>query len=90
MIARDPSLEEAIRVGDRRGRAGSVGRRTRRSRRSRRCSLDLGGYMAERVADLDDVRDRTVARLLGLPMPGVPERATRSSWSPTTSPRPTP
>ena len=36
--------------------------------------LDLGGYMAERVGDLDDVRDRTVARLLGQPMPGVPER----------------
>jgi phosphotransferase system enzyme I (PtsI) len=36
--------------------------------------LDLGGYMAERVNDLDDVRDRTVARLLRQPMPGVPER----------------
>lgn len=32
----------------------------------------LGGYMAERVADLRDVRDRTVARLLGCPEPGVP------------------
>ena len=38
--------------------------------------LELGGYMAERVGDLDDVRDRTVARLLGQPMPGVPERDT--------------
>ena len=38
--------------------------------------LDLGGYMAERVGDLDDVRDRTVARLLGEPIPGVPERDT--------------
>jgi phosphotransferase system enzyme I (PtsI) len=36
--------------------------------------LDLGGYMADRVSDLDDVRDRTVARLLGQPMPGIPER----------------
>ncbi len=33
----------------------------------------LGGYFAERVADLNDVRDRAVARLLGLPEPGVPE-----------------
>ena len=32
--------------------------------------------MAERVGDLDDVRDRAVARLLGQPMPGVPERDT--------------
>lgn len=32
----------------------------------------LGGYMAERVTDLRDVRDRAVARLLGEPEPGVP------------------
>lgn len=32
-----------------------------------------GPYMAERVADLDDIRDRAVAHLLGLPMPGLPE-----------------
>ena len=32
----------------------------------------LGGYMAERVADLLDVRDRAIARLRGLPEPGVP------------------
>ncbi|MGU3432629.1 phosphoenolpyruvate--protein phosphotransferase [Actinomycetes bacterium M1A6_2h] len=33
-----------------------------------------GAYMAERVADLDDVRDRAVAQILGLPMPGIPHR----------------
>ncbi|QPP08302.1 phosphoenolpyruvate--protein phosphotransferase [Streptomyces bathyalis] len=32
-----------------------------------------GGYFAERVADLDDLRDRSVASLLGLPMPGLPD-----------------
>ena len=32
----------------------------------------LGGYMAERVTDLLDVRDRAVARLLGQAEPGVP------------------
>jgi phosphotransferase system enzyme I (PtsI) len=32
----------------------------------------LGGYMAERVTDLRDVRDRAVSRLLGQPEPGVP------------------
>jgi phosphotransferase system enzyme I (PtsI) len=31
-----------------------------------------GGYVAERVADLRDVRDRALAVLLGMPMPGVP------------------
>jgi phosphotransferase system enzyme I (PtsI) len=31
-----------------------------------------GGYLAERVADLDDVRDRAVAVALGRPVPGVP------------------
>lgn len=33
----------------------------------------LGGYMAERVTDLRDVRDRTICQLLGVPEPGVPE-----------------
>ena len=32
----------------------------------------LGGYMAERVTDLYDIRDRAIARLRGLPEPGVP------------------
>jgi phosphoenolpyruvate-protein phosphotransferase (PTS system enzyme I) len=31
-----------------------------------------GGYLAERAADLDDLRDRAVAACLGRPMPGVP------------------
>lgn len=32
-----------------------------------------GGYMAERVTDLRDVKDRAVAHILGVPAPGVPE-----------------
>ncbi|WP_426592974.1 phosphoenolpyruvate--protein phosphotransferase [Cellulomonas sp. McL0617] len=32
-----------------------------------------GGYLAERVTDLRSVRDRVVARAMGLPAPGVPE-----------------
>ena len=31
-----------------------------------------GDYLAARVADLDDIRDRAIAVLLGVPMPGVP------------------
>ncbi|CAM3598848.1 phosphoenolpyruvate--protein phosphotransferase [Occultella aeris] len=35
---------------------------------------ELGGYFAERVRDVHDVRDRIVARLTGVPTPGVPAR----------------
>lgn len=33
----------------------------------------LGGYMAERAADLADVAQRVIAQLRGVPAPGVPE-----------------
>lgn len=36
----------------------------------------LGGYHAERAADLDDLRQRVIARLLGVAAPGVPESST--------------
>ena len=73
MIARDPSLEEAIRsaAADGQPAAWAVDRAIDTFRTM---LLELGGYMAERVGDLDDVRDRTVARLLEQPMPGLPER----------------
>ena len=32
----------------------------------------LGGLMAERIADLGDIRNRVISQLLGLPEPGVP------------------
>ncbi len=35
--------------------------------------LGMGGYMAERATDLDDVSRRVVAHLLGVPVPGVPD-----------------
>ncbi|MGW6955294.1 phosphoenolpyruvate--protein phosphotransferase [Streptomyces chartreusis] len=34
---------------------------------------ETGGYMAERAADLRDIRNRAVALLLGMPMPGIPQ-----------------
>ena len=34
---------------------------------------NLGGYMAERAADLADVAQRIIAHLRGVPAPGVPE-----------------
>lgn len=33
---------------------------------------EMGGYFAERAADLGDLADRAVAWLLGLPVPGLP------------------
>ncbi len=33
----------------------------------------VGGYLGERAADLDDVSQRIVARLAGVPAPGIPE-----------------
>src|SRR5918993_642481 len=34
--------------------------------------VGMGGYMAERAADLDDISQRVIAHLLRLPAPGVP------------------
>ncbi|MFJ4044600.1 phosphoenolpyruvate--protein phosphotransferase [Microbacterium sp. NPDC089987] len=34
----------------------------------------LGGRTAERIADLRDIRDRIIAELLGLAVPGMPQR----------------
>jgi phosphotransferase system enzyme I (PtsI) len=73
MIARDPSLEEAVRSAIAKGEPAAWAL-DRAMDGFKAMLLDLGGYMAERVGDLDDVRDRAVARLLGLPLPGVPER----------------
>ena len=39
-----------------------------------RALASVGGRMAERVADIRDVRDRIIAELLEVDMPGVPER----------------
>ncbi|KQV07197.1 phosphoenolpyruvate--protein phosphotransferase [Leifsonia sp. Root112D2] len=38
--------------------------------------LELGGYMAERATDLDDVSQRVIAHLRGVAAPGVPDSAT--------------
>lgn len=38
----------------------------------------MGGLMAERVTDLQDIRDRVTAELRGLPEPGVPVPSTPS------------
>ena len=38
--------------------------------------LQMGGYMAERATDLDDVSQRIIAKLRGVSAPGVPESDT--------------
>ncbi|MBA8812241.1 phosphotransferase system enzyme I (PtsI) [Frigoribacterium faeni] len=38
--------------------------------------VGMGGYMAERAADLGDVSQRVIASLRGVPAPGVPESDT--------------
>ena len=71
MMARDPGLgtaaDKALAAG--RGPAQAID-----SAVEEFCAMftAAGGYLAERVTDLRDVRDRTVARLLGQPEPGVP------------------
>jgi phosphoenolpyruvate-protein phosphotransferase (PTS system enzyme I) len=71
MMARDPGLLTGIdtKLADGLGLTSAVTAAVEEY-----CAMfeSLGGYMAERVTDLRDVRDRAVARLLGHPEPGVP------------------
>ena len=73
MMAEDPTLASKVTDGVQAGKAAH--RRGGRRLRGRSGSMlaAAGPYMAERVADLDDLRNRTVATLLGVPMPGVPD-----------------
>lgn len=72
MMAQDPELaadvERRIAVGSTAERAVYDAFATYRA-----LLAGAGEYLAGRVADLDDVRNRIVARLLGVPMPGVPD-----------------
>src|SRR5450759_2662155 len=72
MMARDPGLATAAdkHLASGRGPATAVD-----AAAEEYCALfaAAGGYLAERVTDLRDVRDRAVARPLGLEDPGVPE-----------------
>lgn len=72
MMAEDPSLEDevATRIGQ--GKTGEWA--VYDAFASFRDQLTaLGGYLGERAADLDDVAQRVIARLRGLPAPGVPD-----------------
>lgn len=72
MMAEDPSLESEI---DTRIAAGKTAEfAVHDAFASFRDQLvAMGGYLGERAADLDDVAQRVIARLSGLPAPGVPD-----------------
>ncbi|MEU9141193.1 phosphoenolpyruvate--protein phosphotransferase [Streptomyces sp. NPDC048404] len=72
MMAQDPELTADV---NRRIAVGSTAERAVYDALAayRALLAGAGEYLAGRVADLDDVRNRIVARLLGVPMPGVPD-----------------
>ena len=72
MMARDPDLAVGIKQ---RTDAGSNAARAAYDAFgvTREMLLTLGEYFAARVTDLDDIRNRTVALLLDVPAPGIPE-----------------
>lgn len=72
MMAQDPELSAAVVAQVRAGTSAPVAV-DRALAVHRQAFQAAGGYFAERVTDLDDIRDRTVAACLGLPPPGIPE-----------------
>ncbi len=72
LMAEDPALDDMIAAGVTRGL--SAARAVFEAFAGFREALAAAGpYLAERVADLDDVRQRAVAACLGVPVPGVPD-----------------
>ncbi|GIJ65718.1 phosphoenolpyruvate--protein phosphotransferase [Virgisporangium ochraceum] len=71
MMAEDPELADAVAQAARDGM--SAAHAIDAALAVHRAAFEeAGGYLAERVADLDDIRNRGVAICLGLPMPGIP------------------
>jgi phosphotransferase system enzyme I (PtsI) len=74
-MAQDPMLADDITA---RIEAGATGERAvfEAFRSFQEQLTALGGYMAERAADLGDVSQRIIAQLRGVPVPGVPDSPT--------------
>jgi phosphotransferase system enzyme I (PtsI) len=72
MMVDDPVLRDAVAAGVSEGldAAHAIDAALARHRAA---FVAAGGYLAERAADLDDLRDRAVAVVLGRPMPGLPD-----------------
>ncbi|MFT4213982.1 MAG: phosphoenolpyruvate--protein phosphotransferase [Microbacterium sp.] len=72
MMAEDPTLDAEVSTRVNAGKTGEFA--VHAAFASFRDTLAaMGGYLGERAADLDDVAQRVIARLRGLPAPGVPE-----------------
>lgn len=72
MMAEDPSLEAEVATRLQAGKTGEFA--VYDAFASFRDQLSaMGGYLGERAADLDDVAQRVIAHLRGVPAPGVPE-----------------
>jgi phosphoenolpyruvate-protein phosphotransferase (PTS system enzyme I) len=71
MMAADKTLADAVvaAVGEGRPAAWAISDAVAAQQET---FASLGGYFAERAADLADIRDRAVAHLLDEPMPGLP------------------
>ena len=72
MIAEDPTLQEEV---DSRIDGGSTAEwAVHDAFAGFRATLEaVGGYLGERAADLDDIAQRVLAQLAGVPAPGVPD-----------------
>ncbi|WP_353115733.1 phosphoenolpyruvate--protein phosphotransferase [Microbacterium sp.] len=73
LLADDPELSAAAAGLVRTGGLSAARAVWEASAGQERALSALGGRMAERAADLRDIRDRVVAALLGVEVPGVPE-----------------
>jgi len=71
MMAEDPDLLQAV-GGQLKAGLGQTAAIQAATAHHESQLTQLGGYMAERVADLRDVRDRLICRLRGLPEPSLP------------------
>jgi len=72
MMAEDPTLDTEVSTRVNAGKTGEFA--VHAAFASFRDTLAaMGGYLGERAADLDDVAQRVIARLRGLPAPGVPD-----------------
>ncbi len=72
MMAEDPTLADEIGARLAQGKTGEFAVFDAFASFRDRLSA-LGGYLGERAADLDDVAQRVIARLRGVPAPGVPD-----------------
>jgi phosphotransferase system enzyme I (PtsI) len=71
-MAADTALRDAVERATKAGSSGPFALHTAVADISKRLAA-AGGYLAERVTDLRDVRDRATALLLDVPMPGLPD-----------------